>query len=49
MILLPFTVSFSFVVSQLFFNFRLFDIWKPSIIGSIDKNMEGVWDLWAMT
>jgi len=26
-----------------FFFFRLFDIWKPSIIGRIDKNVSGGW------
>ncbi len=26
-----------------FIYFRLFDIWKPSIIGRIDKNVEGGW------
>lgn len=26
-----------------FMYFRLFDIWKPSIIGRIDKNVEGGW------
>ena len=26
-----------------FINFRLFDIWKPSLIGKIDKNVKGAW------
>jgi len=26
-----------------FLYFRLFDIWKPSIIGRIDKNVKGGW------
>ncbi len=26
-----------------FIFFRLFDIWKPSIIGKIDKNVKGGW------
>lgn len=26
-----------------FVFFRLFDIWKPSIIGKIDKNVQGGW------
>lgn len=26
-----------------FIYFRLFDIWKPSIIGRVDKNVEGGW------
>ncbi|WP_375725298.1 phosphatidylglycerophosphatase A [Arcobacter sp. KX21116] len=26
-----------------FLFFRLFDIWKPSIIGKIDKNVKGGW------
>ncbi len=26
-----------------FIFFRLFDIWKPSIIGKIDKNIKGGW------
>jgi phosphatidylglycerophosphatase A len=26
-----------------FLYFRLFDIWKPSLIGKIDKNVEGGW------
>ena len=26
-----------------FLYFRLFDIWKPSIIGKIDKNIKGGW------
>jgi phosphatidylglycerophosphatase A len=26
-----------------FIYFRLFDIWKPSIIGKIDKNVQGGW------
>ncbi len=26
-----------------FLNFRLFDIWKPSLIGKIDKNVKGAW------
>lgn len=26
-----------------FVYFRLFDIWKPSIIGKIDKNVKGGW------
>jgi len=26
-----------------FIYFRLFDIWKPSIIGTIDKKVEGGW------
>lgn len=29
--------------SLAFIFFRLFDIWKPSIIGRIDKNVEGGW------
>ncbi len=33
-----------FIMSALaFIYFRLFDIWKPSIIGRIDKNVEGGW------
>ena len=26
-----------------FVYFRLFDIWKPSIIGKIDRDVEGGW------
>lgn len=26
-----------------FIYFRIFDIWKPSIIGKIDKNVQGGW------
>lgn len=26
-----------------FIYFRIFDIWKPSIIGKIDKNIQGGW------
>ena len=26
-----------------FIYFRIFDIWKPSIIGRIDKNVQGGW------
>ncbi len=26
-----------------FINFRLFDIWKPSLIGKIDKDVKGAW------
>jgi phosphatidylglycerophosphatase A len=33
------TTIFQMVLSFLFF--RLYDIWKPSIIGKIDKNYEG--------
>ncbi|WP_419770836.1 MAG: phosphatidylglycerophosphatase A [Candidatus Marinarcus sp.] len=32
-----------YVAPLAFLYFRLFDIWKPSIIGRIDKNVEGGW------
>lgn len=33
-----------FIMSALsFIYFRIFDIWKPSIIGRIDKNVKGGW------
>ncbi len=33
-----------FIMSALaFVYFRIFDIWKPSIIGKIDKNVKGGW------
>lgn len=33
-----------FIIAPIaFVFFRLFDIWKPSIIGKIDKNVKGGW------
>ena len=38
MILVPFTIPH---VIAAFFAFRLFDIWKPSIIGRVDRSEKG--------
>ena len=32
-----------FVAALAFVYFRLFDIWKPSIIGKIDRDVKGGW------
>lgn len=31
------------IASLAFFYFRLFDIWKPSLIGKIDRDVKGGW------
>ena len=36
--------SDNYIIAALaFVYFRIFDIWKPSIIGKIDKNIKGGW------
>ena len=37
------TTSMIIVASLAFFYFRLFDIWKPSLIGKIDRDVKGGW------
>ncbi|WP_419767979.1 phosphatidylglycerophosphatase A [Arcobacter sp.] len=35
--------NMAYLAPLAFLFFRLFDIWKPSIIGKIDKNVKGGW------
>lgn len=36
-------INIYYMVPLAFVYFRLFDIWKPSIIGKIDRDVKGGW------